>query len=150
MATLKRAEAVAFRYCGSIVLVGDAQAFVVGYPKIPGSFVEIGWENPAEIEAWTGFFQPLCMAAQGTINVATEPLSRLRFAYDGELAALAEIVVQRLIIARNGSVSERLWNLCLAAKVDRMAQGAPQDDTWLIAVPERIWQIVREDVLKCS
>ncbi|MCU1280493.1 MAG: precorrin-3B C(17)-methyltransferase, partial [bacterium] len=52
------------------------------------------------------------------------------------------LVAARLTIARNHSVSERLWRLVTHDGATR-AQ-------WLVEVPAHVWEIVRDNVLRCS
>jgi hypothetical protein len=70
------------------------------------------------------------------------PLSAPLAIDDGDLDALAKIVHARLVIQRNDSVSERLWRLITADN--------PTRAQWLIEVPAQVWEIVRDNVLKCS
>ena len=49
----------------------------------------------------------------------------------------------RLVIARNGSVTERLWRLVTH-------EGAHRAPSWLFDVPAHVWEIVRDTVLRCS
>jgi hypothetical protein len=64
------------------------------------------------------------------------------------LAALTE----RLVIERNGSVSDRLWRLILSADpdADPPPPDAVIDARWLGEMPGHLWRLVRETVLKCT
>jgi hypothetical protein len=55
--------------------------------------------------------------------------------------ALARLLAARFVIERNGSVSERLWRLVTE-------HGA--DARWLAEIPDDVWRIVRDTVLRCS
>lgn len=70
------------------------------------------------------------------------PLSAALEVDDRDVHELADIVTARLVIARNGSVSERLWRLITH-------EGATRAQ-WLVDVPAPVWEIVREQVLRCS
>ena len=59
---------------------------------------------------------------------------------DGE--ALAVTLAGKLVIQRNGSVSERLWRLATSDGATRLQ--------WLVDVPAAVWEIVRDTVLRCS
>jgi hypothetical protein len=59
--------------------------------------------------------------------------------------ALAHTLAAKLVIARNGSVSERLWRLARGEG----ATGEPRLQ-WLVEIPQPVWEIVRETVLRCS
>jgi hypothetical protein len=71
------------------------------------------------------------------------PLSSPLEVDDRDALELADIVTARLVIARNGSVSERLWRLI-------GSDGAARGAQWLVDVPAAVWEIVREQVLRCS
>jgi hypothetical protein len=64
---------------------------------------------------------------------------------------LADLVARRFVIERNGSVSERLWRLVLTPKdaLDPPNDGT-FDATWLVEMPEQVWEVVRNAVLKCT
>jgi hypothetical protein len=60
-----------------------------------------------------------------------------------------------MIIARNGSVSDRLWRLVLGGDGDGDAYGDGDgggvvDAGWLGEMPARVWGIVRDSVLRCT
>ncbi|HWE27736.1 MAG TPA: precorrin-3B C(17)-methyltransferase [Polyangia bacterium] len=117
------------RYKGAIVVdVGGAQ-WLVGNPKEPCA------EVPDTVEA------PYVRALTTTVPLVPG------FVVDGDDgAALASALAGKLVIARNGSVSERLWRL-----VRGEAQGCGEPRLqWLADIPQPIWDIVREQVLRCS
>jgi hypothetical protein len=97
---------------GAIVVESRGEQILVGNPKEPCSF-----EPPV-------------------------PLSSPLEVDERDAHELADILNSRLVIARNGSVSERLWRLVTHENGAR-AQ-------WLIDVPSAVWEIVREQVLRCS
>ena len=100
------------RWMGAIVVESRGQQVLVGNPKEPCTFTP-----------------PV-------------PLSSPLEVDDRDALELAQILTQRLVIARNGSVSERLWRLVTHENATR-AQ-------WLVDVPAQVWEIVREQVLRCS
>jgi hypothetical protein len=64
--------------------------------------------------------------------------------------ALLQALSARLLIERNGSVSERLWRLILSPDPDvELDPAAVVDARWLGEVPAHLWQMVRETVLRC-
>jgi len=126
------------RLAGAILVEGDGQYFLVGNPKEPCDFAKAGFEPPGAIDAVARPFVRLSPLASGPVLTGT----RLRVAGAGE--ALARVCAARFVIERNGSISERLWRLV----VDD-ADGA-LDGRWLVEMPDAIWQIVRDTVLKCS
>jgi hypothetical protein len=70
------------------------------------------------------------------------PLSSPLAVDDHDPDALAALVGARLVIQRNQSVSERLWRIVTHDGATR-AQ-------WLLDVPVHVWEIVRDNVLRCS
>ena len=70
------------------------------------------------------------------------PLSGALEVDDRDLDELAKIVHARLVIQRNDSVSERLWRIVTHENATR-AQ-------WLVDLPAHVWEIVRDNVLRCS
>ncbi|MGH2652490.1 MAG: precorrin-3B C(17)-methyltransferase, partial [Actinomycetota bacterium] len=60
------------------------------------------------------------------------------------------LLARRFLIERNGSVSDRLWRLVIGA--DEEGEGPEEDEIdaqWLAEVPNRVWEIVRDTVLRC-
>lgn len=107
-------------------LIVDGQ-YLVGNPKEPCPLV-------------TGELAPPYV-----VRVANAPLEGPLLHIEGEAEAVAHLVAERMIIARNGSVSERLWRLVTSG-----AEGAEIDARWLAEAPAHVWQIVRDAVLRCS
>jgi hypothetical protein len=70
---------------------------------------------------------------------------------DVEGEALPRLLAQRFLIERTGSISERLWRLTLGESDEHDREVADAIDArWLGQMPEPIWNIVREAVLRCS
>ena len=115
------------RYKGAIVVEAGGAQWLVGNPKEP--CVEV----PDTLEA--PFVRALGTAVTVTPGFIIE---------DGDGEALALELAAKLVIARNGSVSERLWRL-----VRGEGDEAPRLQ-WLIELPRPIWDIVRDTVLRCS
>lgn len=70
------------------------------------------------------------------------PLSSAVDIDDRDIDELAAILKARLVITRNDSVSERLWRLITHDHAARVQ--------WLVDMPQPVWEIVREQVLRCS
>lgn len=130
------------RLAGAILISTEGRYFLVGNPKQPCDFVAEGFEDPGVVDAIAAPVREL--SPRRAVEVEG-------FAFDVELEgeAVARIVADRMLITRNASVSERLW--MLAADVD------PEDDLpespvagrWLVEMPDRVWAVVRETVLRC-
>ncbi len=124
---------------------GERAYFLVGNTKGPCDFAASGFASPGEIDAMKRPFLRL-VVTEG----ATEPtLGKVVMAFDGEGDELARGLAARLVIARNGSVSERLWSLLVESATGEKIDGA-YDVRWLGRMPEAVWEIVRDAVLKCS
>ena len=116
----------------------------MGNPKEPCDFVAVGFEPPGVIDALERPFIRLS---------PSRPIqfSRPYLSLDVEGEALAQLLVDRFVIQRNGSISDRLWRLVTDSKQEQRAMTeACIDARWLGEIPSEIWHIVRETVLKCS
>jgi hypothetical protein len=113
------------RYCGALVVEQDGAQVLVGNPKEPCALVPETLEAP--------FCKPL--AERVPLNGCVLRVGRI------EPAALSE----RLVIQRNGSVSERLWRL-----VTNQQSSGELDAQWLVDMPAHVWDVVRDTVLRCS
>jgi hypothetical protein len=127
------------RLSGALLAESEGHFWLVGDLKEPCDFAAAGFEPPGEIDAKARPFVRLCPTRQVTL---ASPW--LRVSLEGE--ALAHLLSQRLVIERNGSVSDRLWRLII-----HESGGAPEIDArWLVETPRHVWQIVRDNVLRCS
>lgn len=132
------------RLAGAILAETEGQFFLVGNPKEPCDFAAVGFEPPGVINAMERPFVRLspCRPVQ-------VPHPYVRVDVEGE--ALAQLLVNRFVIPRNGSISDRLWRLVTDPKQEhRTVPGGNIDARWLGEIPTEIWHIVRETVLKCS
>lgn len=115
------------RWRGAIVVEDGGVHWLVGHPKEPCPEVPETLDEP-----WV---KRLSFAP---------PLTDERAAHDdydnGE--ATARRLADRLLIRRNGSVSERLWRLVTHEGASSMQ--------WLIEMPAHVWDLVRDAVLRCS
>jgi len=113
------------RYAGSIIVEHDGKQILVGNPKEPCAVGDT-------------LAPPYTLPLDGKL-----PLSGCALLVDcGNLPQLARTVAEKLLIARNGSVSERLWRLATSDGAARLQ--------WLVDVPAHVWEIVRDNVLRCS
>lgn len=138
----------ATRLAGAVLAVTDAGSFLIGNTKRPCDWSGAGFLAPAA---------PLDAVARPYIRlVPLRPpdlpgpwIDLGGAACDGE--ALAQRLAERLLIERNGSVSDRLWRLVIRADPD--GDDPPADAVvgarWLAEAPAHVWEIVRERVLKC-
>ncbi len=132
------------RLAGAILAETEGQYFLVGNPKEPCDFASAGFEPPGVINALERPFVRLlpCRSVQ-------VPQPYLTVDVEGE--ALARLLVDRFVIQRNGSVSDRLWRLVTDPKGENHAGlDGRIEARWLGEIPQEIWHIVRETVLKCT
>jgi hypothetical protein len=116
------------RYAGSIVVEHDGGQILVGNPKEPCAV-----KGPLA-PPWVRALDERLPLSGCQLLVAHERPDEL-----------ARIVAEKLLIERNGSVSERLWRLITDGKT---AGELPAQ--WLVDAPTRVWQVVRDTVLKCT
>jgi hypothetical protein len=133
------------RLAGALLAETEGQCFLVGNLKRPCDFAAAGFEPPAvAIDALARPHVPL--RRSGPLAV---PGPWLTLPLEGE--ALAQLLAERLLIARTGSVSDRLWRLIVDPEgEDVVPADALIDAGWLATVPAHVWAIVRDSVLRCS
>ncbi|MGH8582743.1 MAG: precorrin-3B C(17)-methyltransferase [Gammaproteobacteria bacterium] len=131
------------RLAGAILAETEGRWFLIGNTKEPCDFRLAGFEPPPEIDALKQAYIALTVA--GTPRI--DPLC-LTLALEGD--ALAQLLARRFLIVRNGSVSDRLWRLVIDVdEEDEMPEADEIDAQWLAEVPDRVWEIVRDTVLRC-
>jgi hypothetical protein len=131
------------RLAGAILAETGGEFFLVGNTKEPCDFEAAGFESPGEIDALERRY--IRLAPRRAVELATP---YLRLELEGE--ELAALLAERLLIARNASVSDRLWQLLMDPSGQ---EEVPEDDAvdarWLSEIPAPIWGIVRDTVLRC-
>jgi hypothetical protein len=66
-----------------------------------------------------------------------------------EREELAQLLGRQFLIERNGSVSDRLWRLVIGVDDEEEALEAEElDAQWLAEIPDRVWDLVRDTVLR--
>ncbi|MDH5674396.1 MAG: precorrin-3B C(17)-methyltransferase [Myxococcales bacterium] len=132
------------RLGGAILAETEGRYFLVGNLKQPCDFEAAGFEAPT---------QEITGLEPGYIELQAESeirLSEPHLALELEGEALAQVLADRFIIARNGSVSERLWDLVMQPD-DLLPppEGPAVPARWLGEIPKEIFGIVRDQVLRC-
>ncbi|XXR48622.1 precorrin-3B C(17)-methyltransferase [Sorangium sp. So ce381] len=135
------------RLGGAILAETQGAYYLIGNTKAPCDFRAAGFEPPDEASLVKGSYvrlKPLRDASE--IEVAPPVLL-----LDVEGEELAKKLVHRFVIDRNGSVSERLWRLVYSHDdpLDDTEAPVERDARWLGGIPEPIWQLVRDNVLRC-
>jgi len=136
------------RLAGGLLLqtkLGDLPAwFLVGDTKVPCDWQAAGFAPPApKRDVIRERFIQLEVCGAPTLTGTT-----LSIALEGVEAARE--IGERLTVARNGSVSERLWTLILGEEEIEVPSGRTIPCEWLCQTPPAVWNVVREAVLKCS
>lgn len=131
------------RLGGAILAETCGEFFLIGNTKEPIDFEAAGFEAPGNIDA----------IAQRYVRLVSRPAAGVTppyLALELEGEALAALLAERLLIERNGSVSERLWRLLLdPSGLDEPPRSESIDARWLGEIPAPLWQIVRDTVLRC-
>jgi len=127
------------RFHGAVLIETSGEYFLVGDLKEPADFSAAGFVEPEEISPLENKYVSLQVNGEVTVSAP-------EFVCDQSGEPFLESVFHRLVIKRNGSVSMRLWRLLLDA--DESDSEAP-DISWLFAMPEEIWEIVQDQVLRC-
>ena len=120
------------------------QYYLVGNTKEPCDFHAAGFDSPGEIDAVRRPYLRL----RATRAITLMP-PWLHIGAEGEAAA--ELLAARLLIRRNGAVSDRLWRIITNPEAPEEETGAQRVPAhWLNDIPGPIWDIVRDSVLRCS
>jgi hypothetical protein len=136
------------RLAGAILLENTGRFFLIGNTKEPCDWFQAGFGQPLEIDLMKNAFIELKPVGNERAEAAMPSISITPNGHSSE--ALAKVIANRFLIQRNGSVSERLWRVVTGESDE--AEIAPEtkiDATWLIEMPDRVWQVVRDAVLKC-
>ena len=125
------------------VVASEPAWFLVGDTKVPCDWSAAGFDEPTERDVIRERFVRLALRGAPTLTGTT-----LSVALEGVEAARA--LAERLTVSRNGSVSERLWNLILGEDEIEEPTGRTIPGGWLCEMPAAVWDVVREAVLKCT
>lgn len=130
------------RIAGGLLLHSQDQYYLVGNTKEPCDWPAHGFEKPVEIDALSRPVLPLVQLGE---VAPVEPVVVERM--EGEELGL--LLAKRMLIVRNGSVSERLWRLLAQQDDEGNFPPGPLSGDWLMEMPDRVWDIVRDTVLRC-
>ena len=132
------------RLAGSLLVEHGDAWFLLGHLKQPLDFAKAGFQKPADLEA---------RAPRGVLLEVTGSPSLGPHLVVDDRDDLVEVLVDRLIVERTGTVSERLWRLVTVrdpADPTSPPKAEVIDARWLTTLPDAIWQIVRDSVLRCA
>ncbi len=138
------------RLAGALLAQSDKSYYLVGNTKRPCDFTAHGFLPPPKIDAVVTPYVALSTLRE----IDVEP-PWLMLDLEGE--ALATLLSERFLIVRNGSVSDRLWNLVAGLRDEDEAEQygnleppSAIDARWLVAMPKAVWDVVRDSVLRCT
>ena len=129
-----------YRLAGGILAETEGAYYLVGELKEPCHFDQIGFEKPADADPDQ---KPKFIKLNPIGEVAIPEGEYLEMETQGE--KLAELLFKRFVILRNYSVSDRLWR---AATAEKESSGRV-DARWLEELPEDVWDVVRDSLLRC-
>ncbi len=132
------------RLGGALLAETQGEYYLIGNTKVPVDYRAAGFEPPDEVDALKSPY--IRLTPLGEAKVAPPVL-----VLDVEGEELAKKLVKRFVIDRNGSVSDRLWRLVWSPEdpLDEPEETAERDARWLGQIPDPIWQLVRDTVLRC-
>ncbi|HUQ06292.1 MAG TPA: hypothetical protein VM261_27495 [Kofleriaceae bacterium] len=122
------------RLAGALLVEASGAWYLVGHLKQPCDFAASGFAAPVDLDARapTGLrleaIAPVTMAAPW-----------LELDVDGD--AVIPLCARRLVIERTGLVSERLW---------RLLTETGDHHRWFGEMPDAVWDVVRDALLRCS
>lgn len=134
------------RLAGAILAQCDHELFLVGNTKQPCDWRTQGLEPPVEVDAVK---RPFIRLTELRSLEIPAPRLAIRVAEQQPAERIADALAKRLLVERNGSVSDRLWRLILAKGGDPESLADEADATWLIEMPLHVWNVVRDTVLRC-
>lgn len=131
------------RLAGALLAESNGIYYLVGNTKRPCDFAASGFVKPELIDALKQPYVELTVQAEVVFEAPWLTL-------DVEGEALPRLLAERFLIARNGSVSDRLWRL-VTGQEDEDDELASEsiDARWLGEAPKRVWDVVRDTVLRC-
>ena len=132
------------RMAGAFLLENQQGYFVIGNFKRPCNFSNYGFMEPErDTEAPKNPVLPL-VRNDKDLSSDSEGILLL----NNEDASRASRIANLFMISRNGSMSERLWDLVYVNAKEQGKKGE-RDASWLDHMPDEIWECVRDSVLRC-
>ncbi len=128
------------RLAGAILAETNGEYYLVGELKEPCDFSHYGFETPSESDPEKPVKYKKLKTSGDVSSVDGECLE---METQGE--ELAGLLFKRFVILRNYSVSDRLWRVVTIEK----KEDGKTDARWLEQMPDEVWEVVRESVLKC-
>lgn len=133
------------RLAGALLLAGDHRFFLIGQTKEPCDWARVGFVAPAELEPGSNGVR-LLQPATDTPIVSGDVLDVT--APGMSVEDIATVLANRFLIRRNASVSERLWRIVTGVSEENETV-VDTHAAWLLVMPERVWDVVRDAALRC-
>ena len=129
------------RLAGAILLQVEDEFYLIGDTKEPCKFEERGFVAPQERDVVKTPY--IKLETNGTDLVKDDDYTIF---FQSNQDDLPEQMVEKFMIFRNGSISERLWGLVTetSEKEAKVVNGQ-----WLVETPVDVWEIVRDSLLRC-
>jgi hypothetical protein len=124
------------RLAGALLAHSQGKYYLVGSTKGPCNFADSGFDAPRE---------PMDAMKRPIIElkaIAPVPLEPTVLSVGLEGSALLQLLVERLLVESDASVSDRLWNLIIG---ESDAPGELEAE-WFVQMPKRVWDAVRDSV----
>ena len=127
------------RLAGGAIAETNGEYYLIGELKEPCDFKSLGFDAPPESHEDNRLpYRKLDVVS----NVNLDSSHYLQMETEGE--ELAKLLFKRFIIHRNNSMSNRLWNVVTCDQ----EEGAV-DARWLEQMPDDVWDVVRDSILRC-
>ncbi len=130
------------RLAGAILAQSEDRFYLIGDCKVPCDFEAEGFMPPP---ADRQVLQQPYIALEA-LRAHSPKTPGLICELEGE--RLAQKLVDSFLIFRNGSVSERLWRYVMSQS--REKEAGLYDVNWLMQIPHGVWDMVRDQILRCS
>ena len=134
--------AIITRLAGAYLAQTNHAYYMIGNTKSPCRFEDFGFEPPPrDTEAPDQPILPLLVAKDLSLPASES----LEIPLEGD--ELLNRLVAFFMIARNGSMSERLWQLVI--ENGQRNQAGHIDGRWLADIPEEAFAAIQDSVLSC-
>ena len=129
------------RLAGALLAHTDGRYYLIGNTRKPCDFAQAGFQVPSE---------PLGSSKRPSIElkaIAPVPLEPTVISVNLEGSALMQLLVERMLEA-DGAVSDELWALIIGESEDTPDVPGELEAEWFVQMPKRVWDAVRDSVLR--
>jgi hypothetical protein len=129
------------RLAGALLAHSQGKYYLIGDTNRPCDFADSGFEAPSGRDAMK---HPIIELKA----VAPVPLEPTVLSVSLEGSALLQLLVERMLVERDASVSEPLWSLITGESDETPDMPGELEAEWFVQMPKRVWDAVREGVLR--